>query len=366
MKEVNFRTLNVRGCRDEFAKRTLCDEVGRQNLQFLGFTESHIVGKENTEDVLINIKGRRKSYKFFKGGITGKNNFSGVGCIIDADLQPTFRRFTDRICVAEAYTEKERKHKMVIITAYAPTLLVSEKDPKFREDFYNKIESLLHKEKRSKNTVILLGDFNAKTGSGHRIYKENMGKYGKGEMNSNGEHLLNTLRDNGMVITNNLFPHRLSHRTTWTAPERRSDTLHHDSSIRRNPFRNQIDYIITKIGHKYLINDSRSYDGLETYTDHRLVKMTMKLQWWKLPRNQVKQKCYNTANFNNDEIRADFKQKVKLGIENLSQSENPNEIWNNLTEICKTSAEASIGFSKRGKQRQKIKNLRIYQLSRKN
>ena len=132
----------------------------------------------------------------------------------------------------------------------------SENEPLIRETFYNEIDKILTKEKRSKHTLVLLGDFNAKTGSGHNIYKENMNRYGKGELNSNGEYLLNVLRDNEMVITNTFSPIKLSHRTTWTAPERRSDIKHHDGSIRRNPIRNQIDYIITKINHRRLVSNS--------------------------------------------------------------------------------------------------------------
>ena len=37
--------------------------------------------------------------------------------------------------------------------------------------------------------IVILGDFNAKTGLGHKVFPENMGKYGKINMNSNGRHL---------------------------------------------------------------------------------------------------------------------------------------------------------------------------------
>ena len=289
MKEINFGTLNVRGSREDYDKEILYRDVGQYNIQILGFTESHIIGEERSEDV--NIKNEIRKYQYFGGGIIGINTYSGVGCIIDASLEPTFKRITDRICVAEAYIKSiTTTHKHIIVTAYAPTLIVSEREPEKREAFFEELDNIISKEKKSKNTVIMLGDFNAKTGSGYQIYKENMGKYGKGKMNSNGEYLLNVLRENDMVITNTLFPHKLSHRTTWTAPERKGGIKHFDRTARRNPIRNQIDYIIIKTKQRMLVTDARSYGGCEIYTDHKLVKMTMKLNWWKLPKTTVELK----------------------------------------------------------------------------
>ena len=37
--------------------------------------------------------------------------------------------------------------------------------------------------------LIIAGDMNAKTGSGHHDYPEYIGRYGKGRMNSNWKHL---------------------------------------------------------------------------------------------------------------------------------------------------------------------------------
>ena len=106
-----------------------------------------------------------------------------------------------------------------------------------------------------------------------------MGRYGKGLMNSNGEYLLNILRENEMIITNTLFPHKLAHRSTWIAPEKKNPTNHYDGTSRKNPIRNQIDYIITKISQRCLITNARSYGGCNTYTDHKLVKMTFSIKW---------------------------------------------------------------------------------------
>ena len=74
----------------------------------------------------------------------------------------------------------------------------------------------------------------------------------------------------------------MAHRTTWICPECVQDHKDKDGNIRRNPYRNQIDYIITRTQYKALVTDSRSYAGFETSTDHRLVKASFKLEWYKM------------------------------------------------------------------------------------
>ena len=66
-------------------------------------------------------------------------------------------------------------------------------------------------------------------------------------LNSSGEHLLEYAKKYDLVLTNTTFNHKICHRTTWTAPQRNADHHHYDGTIRRNPYRNQIDYILTKV-----------------------------------------------------------------------------------------------------------------------
>ena len=178
------------------------------------------------------------------------------------DLSPTFKRISDRICAASINLVN---HKLIVISAYAPTLEVSEANPELRELFYNQLDSTV-------STV-------AKTGSGWRDFPDNIGRFGKGHVNENGHALLEFTAKNDIVLTNTLFSHKLCHRTTWTAPERYHTSakddqgnpqllLGPDNLPRREPFRNQIDYIATKIKHRKFVTNSRSYGEIKSYTDH--------------------------------------------------------------------------------------------------
>ena len=142
-------------------------------------------------------------------------------------------------------------------------------------------------------------------GSGWRDHPETVGKFGKGEVNENGEHLIEFCENNDLCITNTLFKHKLAHITTWTSPfrntykDKNGDTIPlngNDGKPRRNPFRNQIDFIITKIKHKVLFQDSRSYGGCKTDSDHKLVKAQLQLEWHKIFRKSKQSNEKNNIN----------------------------------------------------------------------
>ena len=96
-----------------------------------------------------------------------------------------------------------------------------------------------------------------------------MGKYGKGYENSSGKMLLELCAKNNMVITNTTFEHKLTNRTTWTAPMREFVTK--EGKARRNPVRNEIEYIIVRQNMKHLVTNSRSYGGILTDSYHKIV-----------------------------------------------------------------------------------------------
>ncbi len=108
--------------------------------------------------------------------------------------------------------------------------------------------------------LIVAGDINAKTGTGNREHPEVVGRFGKGKVNSNGEHLIEFCLQNELFLTNTKFPHKFSHRTTWVGPERKKEFYNKSSGkVRRNPYRNQIDYVMIRRRDLQFVEDSRSY-----------------------------------------------------------------------------------------------------------
>lgn len=119
--------------------------------------------------------------------------------------------------------QKKLNQDTVLISAYAPTPPASKKDLEIGEKFYEELEALI--KSVSNRTILLIGDFNAQTRSGFRQYGKNMGRYGKGKINSNAVELMETCYRNDLVLINAFLCHQLSHTTTWQAPYRECNSM---------------------------------------------------------------------------------------------------------------------------------------------
>ena len=91
-----------------------------------------------------------------------------------------------------------QKRYLTLISAYAPTMT---NDNETKELFYHSLDSLLS-ETLAADKLILLGDFNARVGKEQDTWPQALGKFGKGEMNSNGALLLTKCSEHYLAITN--------------------------------------------------------------------------------------------------------------------------------------------------------------------
>ena len=132
-------TFNCRGIKQELKKKNILHDLECYKLDILTLQETHLKGT----GVISITTNSGKQYDFYYGGIDentkGRIN-GGVGIIIDKDLKAEFKPVTDRICMATIQIGK-RKH--TVISAYAPTLPVSENDPEVREKFYSDLDSVV-------------------------------------------------------------------------------------------------------------------------------------------------------------------------------------------------------------------------------
>ena len=211
VKALNVGTLNAQGCRDEFKQSIILEDALNYDLQVTGLTETHVID-EGTKIFTVKKNNTNWTYELFFSGIKDHNTYTGTGIGIQSDFRPRFKRITDKISTTSF--QLKDKHEAHIIVAYAPTHAQSQKEPQIREDFYSELEKVTSKHAKKKHLLLILGDFNAKTSSGHKLYPNNIGQYGKGHFNSNGENLLEHTKENNLVLTNTLFYHKLGRRTT--------------------------------------------------------------------------------------------------------------------------------------------------------
>ena len=334
-KIINIGTLNARGIKTDELKKTIAEDALKYDLDLLSISETHLNQEEDLlEDIEVkDNKGNHGTYVLFATDKTG--------ILIRKDLQPSLKKIIDRICIA---TTQLKENKLHVIAVYAHTLQRSEENNQLRDTFYETLENVIEKIPK-RDVVVIAGDFNAKTGSGSMEFSENIGRYGKGIMNSSGRILLETCRKYDLILTNTLFQHKMCHRMTWTAPFRNFMTK--DGEPRKNPVRNQIDYIIVRNQHRRFITNSRSYNGINTNTDHKLVKMSMKIEWYKIRSRQTKTEKIDVGGLSELEKRREYKTKISNEIEKARQKSSVQEKWDTICEICKGVGKEVPGLRKR-------------------
>ena len=118
-------------------------------------------------------------------------SINGVGILVEEDRQINFEPILHRVCKITIKLTNSG-NKLIIIRVYAATLKCSEKDPDTADVFYNELESVI-KNVKSRDNLVITGNFNAKTGTAAlecNVYRKHNGIYGKGKANNNGYRLL--------------------------------------------------------------------------------------------------------------------------------------------------------------------------------
>ena len=128
IQKLNIGCLNVRGCQNLEERKTLIEDCQKYELQIFAVSETQLAGTSLEQHVTSDKDNTTTKYAFFHTG-SDDNTHHGVGLIIDQDLSPTFKRISDRICAASINLVN---HKLIVISAYAPTLEVSEANPEVR------------------------------------------------------------------------------------------------------------------------------------------------------------------------------------------------------------------------------------------
>jgi hypothetical protein len=81
----------------------------------------------------------------------------------------------------------ENNRHLTLINVYAPTMTYTDEE---KEAHYQQLSTLVE-EVPDSDKLIILGDFNARVGTDDHVYSSVLGKFGKGQKNSNGQLLLN-------------------------------------------------------------------------------------------------------------------------------------------------------------------------------
>ena len=213
------------------------------------------------------LKEEKGGYTFFwKGKPVDEPRIHGVGFAIKNSLVCHLhelpvgiseRLMTIRLVLASS-------QMATVISAYAPTLDAQED---VKEAFYADLDTILSKVPKE-DKLILLGDFNARVGRNHDLWRGTLGRKGVGNTNPNGLLLLTKCFEYDLAITNTLFRQKNKFKTSWMHP--RSKRWH------------LIDYVIVRD----VLSTRAMISADECWTDHRLIRSIMSIRLMRKRRQQ--------------------------------------------------------------------------------
>ena len=220
-----------------------------------------------------------------------------------------------------------RHGHLSIVVAYAPTEGSSTED---KDNFYDQLYSIFCNIPPH-DQLVLIGDFNAVTGTSRIGFETVIGNFGSGIPNDNTHRLLPFCATYGLSILGSWFQRRNIHRFTW---------ISNDGHTTK-----EIDHIITR--DRKLFTSCRAYRGAEcsANTDHHLVIAKMQLRLSMIQRTASSSVRYDTDRLLKDtSLMHRYCLNVSNKFEVLSSFQGEvDEVWSAISSAIHESAEEIVG-----------------------
>ncbi|XP_068599205.1 uncharacterized protein [Brachionichthys hirsutus] len=276
------------------------------------------------------LKEEKGGYTFFwKGKPANEPRIHGVGfaiknCLIN-HLHELPVGVSERLMTVRLTT---------VISADAPTL---DAQDEVKEAFSSDLDKILS-EVPKEDKLILLGDFNARVGRNHHLWRGTLGRGGVGNTNSNGLLLLTKCSEHNLAITNTLFRQRTKFKTSWMHP--RSKLWH------------LIDYIIVHSKDRRDVINTRAMTGADNcWTDHRLIRSVMSIR---LMRKRRVQKRQSRPKLNLERLDdTAYRQRLQDALGAALPKQYPEDTethWRTLSSAIMDSCKNILGHKKRRHQ----------------
>ena len=271
---------------------------------------------------------------FWKGCPAGQPRRAGVAFAIrnqlGSRLEEHPRGISERIMTLRIRVAQNRY--ITLINVYAPTMTYPEEE---REAFYAQLRAFITSIPAA-SKIILLGDFNARVGSDHETWAPALGKFGRGQQNSNGELLAGLCVELDLAVTNTFFQQPDNHYFSWIHPRSKRPHL--------------LDYVITRRKDLKDIRNTRAMRGPDCHTDHYLVKTTLNL-CVKPVFNRTdphRKRRLNTSKLEEESTRQELKRAINLALEGRPDEQfTLEQEWNTLSKAVLDSAVEVLGYRKK-------------------
>ncbi|XP_029654954.1 uncharacterized protein LOC115228525 [Octopus sinensis] len=244
---------------------------------------------------------------------------------------------SDRVAVMQMKFGDKPNSIISIINIYAPTGARVNSNPEELDEFYSTLMETYNS--LSSYKILIADDWNARAGRA-RFGETCIGSHGRNRRNSCGESLIQFCSAFDLFISNTAFDHRARHKTTWTGARK-------DKNGNIYPIYNQIDYIICRRIMKNILSDARSYDGLETSSDHKLVVTRIVLK--RLHGTVGVQRTGQMETIDTEKLvydkskRIEYSENLRREINKIDISQPANIIWTETVLAMKKTSLSILG-----------------------
>lgn len=309
-------TWNILSLSEDRRLPFLSDELRRLRVDIAGLSEVRRPG--NGE---ISSGG----YTYYWSGMSDGSRLRGVAVAISSRLQPSV---VEVAAVDERIMRVRLKHTlgfMSLVAVYAPTEMCEIEE---KEMFYAKLDSVLD-QCPPRDTLIVLGDFNAATGTERAGYELCVGPHGSGTRNTNSSLLLDFARSRRLRIAGSWYQRPELHRWTWYS--------------NAGGVAKEIDHILVSTRWRILQN-CRVFRSAEFFaTDHRLVVASLRLHVKSRRLSRCNQPAFHLEKLKDLACAQEYAVAVSNRFNVLSSLEDPVELWDTFKRETLEAAKECIG-----------------------
>ena len=323
---------NVRTMFDAGKLAQVCKEMKRYNLDILGISET----RWTSSGRFTSSTGETILYS----GREDNQHREGVAIILRKGLASKslleWKPINNRLIKIRL---QGKQINTTIIQCYSPT---NESDEETKDECYEQLKAEIERAPKH-DMKIIMGDLNAKVGKDNSTYERTMGCEGSGEMNENGEKLLDFCEENAFVVGGTLFKHKEIHKLTWYSPNRRD--------------KNQIDHFLINGMWRKSLMDVRVRRGADVGSDHQLVVAKVRVKLRKVEKQEIVNTKFNLEKLKDPQTKNTFKLQLRNRYQALADLENHtppgteeiNPKWLRIKTAYLETAEECLG--KKVKQR---------------
>ena len=314
---------NILSLQDDCRVPALSAELARLGVAIAALSE---VRRPGTGEIRVG------GYTYYWSGRADGHHTQGVAMAVADRLVPLIRDVTP---VSERILRLRLVHSLgvvAIVAVYAPT---GDSDISTKEAFYAELNSVVDAVPKG-DTLIVLGDFNATTGSSRDNYETCIGPHGSGKRSESSTMLLDFAKGRGLRIAGSWFQRPDPWRWTWY-----SNT---GKTVK------EIDHVLVD-GRWSLVQNCRVYRSAQfVNADHRLLIATLKLRLRTPRRATAGQVRLDVNRLRDPDVAQAYASKLETSLGELDDSADPQTLWSGFKSCILGAADECVPKKPRRKE----------------